>query len=111
MAAPNLKEIEWYIDQLEHTDIPDSGYVLLSALYTIRDHMTGQNLPIAQAYSLAPEPVPQQTLDRYGDSDFLRAISGKDADAAWGVMDELMETLRAVNPRVYATVMRKVGAL
>ncbi|WP_279280006.1 hypothetical protein [Pseudoflavonifractor sp. 524-17] len=39
------------------------------------------------------------TLDQYGDSDFLRAVSGKPPSKAWMVMDELMDTLRVVNPR------------
>ncbi len=54
------------------------------------------------------EPAP---LDRCGDSDFLRAVQGKDTASAWGVMDNLMDTLKVVNQRVYESVMRKIRAL
>lgn len=71
----------------------------------------------APAYSYAAPPVSTETLPRYsgadtvgdyGESDFLHAVQGKDPAAMWAVMDELMETLKMVNPRVYDGVMRKI---
>lgn len=44
-----------------------------------------------------------------GESDFILAINGLDSSAAWAVMDELMDTLQAINPRLYAGVMRKIN--
>ena len=38
-------------------------------------------------------------------------VDGKDPSAAWSVMDELMETLRVVNPRAYDSVLRKINRL
>lgn len=49
--------------------------------------------------------------DMYGDSDFLKAVFGKKASSAWTVMDELMDTLHVVNPKVYESVMRKIKEL
>ena len=40
-------------------------------------------------------------------SDFLQEASGKNAAQAWAVMDELTDTLRAVDKRVYGG-MRKL---
>ena len=70
---------------------------------------TQQELPVV-AYSDAGIPT-SETLGLYGDSDFLRAAAGKDPAAAWAVMDELMDTLRVVNPRAYDSVMRKLERL
>ena len=108
MATPNLKEIEWAISKLEGEETSKAGYILLAALYTCRNEMLGHpsQQPQIAAYSEAA-PV-SEVLDQYGDSDFLRAVSGADPAAAWGVMDELMETLQAVNRRVYDSVMRKL---
>lgn len=44
-------------------------------------------------------------------SEFTAAIAGKDMDEVIQIMDELMETLKAVNERAYADVMRKINAL
>lgn len=110
MATPNLKEIEWAISELEGEETSKAGYILLAALHICRDHMLGlSGQPQVAAYSEAA-PVEEQ-LDRYGDSDFLRAVDGLDPAAAWGVMDELMETLQVVNRRAYDGVMRKLERL
>lgn len=108
MSKPNLKEIEWAISELEGKESSENGYALLAALYTCRNELLGLSAPQPQiaAYSEAPAPV--ERLSRYGDSEFLTAVEGKDPGAAWGVMDELMDTLRAVNGRVYDSVMRQL---
>lgn len=109
MSAPNLKEIEWGISQLEDQESSEGRYTLLAALYTCRDHLLGAQ-PSASAYSHAAPPA-HMPLDQYGDSDFLRAVAGKDPAGAWTVMDELMETLRVVNARAYSSVLRKLDRL
>lgn len=44
-----------------------------------------------------------------GDSEFLEAVQGMNAQDAWLLMDELMETLKVVNPRLYSGVIRQLG--
>lgn len=56
-------------------------------------------------------PENSSVVGDYGDSDFLRAASGVDQHDAWAIMDDLMDTLHTVNPRVYEGVMRKIRAL
>lgn len=112
MPKPNIKEIEWAISELEGEESSERRYQLLAALYTCRNEMLGlaSAQPQLAAYSEAAAPE-RETLDRYGDSDFLQIVYGKEPQAAWSVMDELMETLRVVNPRAYDSVMRKLGRL
>lgn len=113
MPKPNLKEIEWAISELEQEESSFPVYAKLANLYTVRNEMLGTSAPLTAACSEAANlssPV-MEKLGLYGGSDFLRAIDGKDSASAWAVMDELMETLQAVNPRVYASVMRKVQNL
>ena len=63
-------------------------------------------------YSAAPaQDLTTAPVGDYGDSDFLRAIVGRDPERAWSVMDELMDSLKIVNERVYNSVMRKIGQL
>lgn len=108
MPTPNLKEIEWAISELEQQESSEARYTLLAALYTCRKELSGVNsVDFPVTYSAA-SPPPQKTVKQYGNSDFLQAVAGADPAAAWGVMDELMDTLRVVRPQVYESVMRKI---
>ena len=50
MSAPNLKEIEWAISELERQESTEGRYTLLAALYTCRDHMLGDTQQIGRAH-------------------------------------------------------------
>ena len=79
----------------------------LAAIYTVMDHLypTGT----LEGVSRDREPVAEnQKIGSYGESDFLRAIKGKDQYKMWQLMDELMQTLLVINPRLYDSVMRKI---
>lgn len=58
-----------------------------------------------------PEVYEARAIDSFGESDFLVAVAGKDSQKAWAIMDELMDTLQIANPKVYASVMRKIAAI
>ena len=68
----------------------------LAWLYIVRDHITGQQA--AQPTPLAVDPS----------SAFLQVVDGKDSHAVFAVMDDLMDTLSVVAPRVYASVLEKI---
>lgn len=115
-------EIRKEIARLEYEESSYHNYAMLADLYVIRKQMQedeqksrGTRL---HAYSGDPAPAVQaaasqaevpQTVGSYGDSDFLRAIEGKDPSKVWTIMDELMDTLAVVNERVYNSVMQKIG--
>lgn len=108
----DIKEIEWAISELEKSESSFSAYQKLASLYTIRDKLTGSAADAPAGYALAslvPAPQAQSTvLPACGDSEFLQTLSGKDAIAVCMVMDNLMESLRVINPRVYDSVLRKL---
>ena len=108
-------EIRKEIARLEYEESSYHNYAMLADLYTIRkqmqeDEQGGRSMRV-QAYSGNPAPAMQmeapQTVGSYGDSDFLRAVAGKDPSKVWPIIDELMDTLAVVNRRVYDSVMRK----
>ena len=107
------KEIDIEIARLEYGESSYPAYQKLANLYTIRNQMRQseqrQQEP-APTYSLAAAPEPAST-GRYGDSEFLRDIEGKDQEEVFHIMDDLMDTLQVANPRVYNGVMRKIRAL
>lgn len=92
-------EIKRWIARLETEESSWSNYEKLAVLYALRD----QHSPEPMMYSAAPAPV-----EVYGDSDFLRAVADVPQDKAWEIMDELMDSLKVVNERVYNSVMRKL---
>lgn len=85
--------------------------LLLAACYTIQQHLyPAESQDSGRGYSMAGSPA-SGTADGvgdFGDSEFLRAISGRDPAAMWRIMDDLMDTMRMINRRVYDGVMRKI---
>ena len=112
MSAPNLKELDWAIAELEGQESSENRYMLLAALYTCRNEMLGLSAPQPQiaAYSEAAAPAGEE-LGQYGDSEFLRAAAGKDPAKVWAIMDDLMDALQVVNRRAYDNVIRKLDKL
>lgn len=104
------RELALWISRLETEESSWPNYEKLAALYIIQDRNKAQ--PEAQAlpimYSAAASP---EMVGSYGDSDFLRAIDGKDPKKAWAIMDELLDTLKLVNKKVYDSVMRKLDSI
>lgn len=95
-------EIKRWIARLETEESSWSNYEKLAVLYALQNqHATKPNVPEPMMYSAAPAKV-------YGDSDFLRAVSDVPPDKAWEIIDELMDSLKIVNERVYNSVMQKL---
>lgn len=80
----------------------------LAAFYTIRKELFGEDkTPPQVMQSYAPAPA-TGTFERYGDSEFLDAIDGKPIESVMLVMDELMNSMQVLQPRIYDSVMRKI---
>lgn len=74
----------------------------LASYYTILDHLE-------PAHSFASEPTEQV---RYSSgSEFSDAIRGKDLKKVLSVMDDLMETVGVLSPRLYDATMRHLNNL
>lgn len=107
------KEIDIEIARLEYGESSYPAYAKLADLYTIRNQMNHkEHTEYDHEYSAAPAAVEYDPMvAQYGDSEFLISIAGKHPADMWGIMDDLMDTLRVANPRVYNGVMRKINAL
>ena len=101
-------ELKLWIARLETEESSWTNYERLAVLYTIRGQQSrDRERALPMAYSAAPAPV---SVETYGDSDFLRAVSKVSQKKVWEIMDELMDSLKIVNERVYNGVMRKLGS-
>lgn len=80
--------------------------IKLAAYYTILREMRpdAERLP-EQEYLYDPPP------EYESGTDFGQIIAGKDLHEVMAVVDEIMETLKVFNPRLYEAAMRKLATL
>ena len=86
-----------------------STCIKLAAFYAIRNELFGKNdrdYDREPMYSYAAPPT--ATISYGGESDFARTINGMDPAKVWPVMDELMDTVHTLMPRLYDGVMRRL---
>lgn len=78
----------------------------LASYYTILDHIVEGERAEPEAvreYSYKNEP-----MSYHSGTEFCSAVEEIGYDEAMAVVDELMTTLAVINPRLYASVMRKM---
>lgn len=108
----DMNEIETAIAELEANKTTFANCSKLATLYTVRDHMTGDDRAYdAAPYSRAAAPSVPERVNTYGNSEFLKAIDGKELSSIWPIIDELMQNLQIVNERVYYSVIAKINRL
>ena len=85
--------------------------IKLAAFYTIRREMFGEEKEAGPlpGYSYASEPSTADLLiHNDSDSEFARTIDGRRQDEIWPLMDEMMDTIHAIHPRLYNAVMDRL---
>ena len=97
------RELLAAIDELEASPATYQNAEKLATFYSLYDHLYVEKEPMSRI-----ESVREVTIYRYGDSEFLEAISDKNPEDIWMVMDELMSTLQALNPRLYQATMDRI---
>lgn len=101
----DLKEA---IAECQGTRHPDANTcVKLAAYYTIMDHMKEKDMDRMESYSYAASSD-ADIIGYDSDTEFAEAIHGRSIEEILPVIDELMTTLRVVNPRLYNGVMRRL---
>ena len=69
------------------------------------DHFVDAN----KMYSFAAAPVDTaETIQYDSGTDFSQAIDGRDPAEVWPIIDEMMEAVYTLMPRLYDSVMRKL---
>lgn len=101
------RDLREAIDECQRVRDPNANTAIkLAAFLTIQRELYGE-----PQYSQAPDKPIQYSGDKvgnYGDSEFLQTIKGKDPSEVWPIIDELMDTMKMINERVYNAVMRKL---
>lgn len=90
-----------------------STCIKLAAFYTIRRELFGEEkdaerLSPAPAYSYAMQTESEPMIINDSDSEFARMIDGRPQEEIWPLMDEMMDTIHAIHPRLYSAVMDRL---
>ena len=113
------KEIEQAIKECMRDPITGNKRSVLADLIIIQDYLFGettqeqevqQPMPM-QSYSAPPIEQVETYIETNGDSEFLRAVYGRKADKVWKLIDELVEAVKILHPRMYTTFIDKVQDL
>lgn len=90
-------ELESAIADYESAPNNYSNCEKLATFYTLYDHMYGA------------EPKGEEVVAYRGKSEFADAVVGKAPQHAWAVMDELMDALSVLNPKLYRGALDKLA--
>ena len=88
-----------------------STCIKLASFYTIRRELFGEEKEAAPlpGYSFAADPAQEEPVIRNdSESDFARLIDGRPQKEIWPLMDEMMDTIHAIHPRLYTAVMDRL---
>lgn len=77
--------------------------IKLAAFFTIKNELfpKRKELPELPTYSLDPAPISDSIVNYDSGSEFSKVINGRRSADVWAVVDELMDVLNAINPKLY----------
>lgn len=90
------------IDDLESMINTYQDCEKLATFYMLYDHLYGDKKPQV-------ETTREVMIGKYGESDFLQAVEGKSAEVVWQILDELMDSVQAFQPRLYNAVLQQLA--
>ena len=93
------------IDELEDAPPTFQNCQKMAVFYTLLNSVYGKQ-HTEQSFA---EKKPEEVIKRYGDSEFLQAIEGKNPVDVWQIVDETMETLEVLQPKLYDAVIRQLS--
>lgn len=77
----------------------------LASYYTILDHLGDEKTEdTTPKYSFAAPPL----NIKYSDSEYSQMVKDKGIEVVFPIMDDLMNTLSVVNPKLYRSVLRRI---
>ena len=113
------KEVAQAIEECLREPVTGNKRAVLADLIIIQDYLFGE----PTRTQVAPQPQPMRSysappieqvetyIETTGDSEFLKAVDGRKADKAWKLIDELVEAVKILHPRMYTTFIDKVQDL
>ena len=82
--------------------------MMLASFLTIKDHLYPQEDVPKYSYDSEPRMVSAEKIGYISESEFGRAVNGKDVEDIMVLMDEVMRVVQVINPRLYASIMERI---
>lgn len=104
------RELLAAINKFEEDPVTLSDCEKLAVYYTLYDHLFG-GARYEEKYSTSPRAARTETnvvVLPISGSEFLNVVEGKEAQKVWEILDELVGTLKIINPRLYEGVIRRL---
>lgn len=114
------KEVAQAIEQCMQEPVTGNKRSVLADLIIIQDYLFGEptraqevpQIPTPmQSYSAPPMEQVEIYVETNGDSEFLKAVNGRKAERVWPLINELVEAVKILHPRMYTTFIDKVQDL
>ena len=101
------KDLTDAIRECESEPITPNKVSKLADFYIIYEHLFGQ--PVDTAYSYAPQA--EKVIYTDGGNELLQAVNGKDTEKVMAIIDELMEAVKILQPRMYDGVICRLSEI
>ena len=98
------KELMEAIKECESEPITPAKVSKLADFYIIHEHLFG--MPMENGYSYASNV--EKVLQTNGGTEFLQAVDGKNSEKVMAIIDELLEAVKLLQPRMYDSVLRRL---
>lgn len=95
------------IDQLKAGKHSIQNCEKLAAVYIVLDHLYGEKPIMNVEYS--NDSRIESEIGLYGESKFLKTVAGKSAESVWILIDELVDALAVLNPRLVNSFFEKLN--
>ena len=113
------KEITQAIEECLREPVTGQKRSVLADLIIIQDYLFGEPMKAQevqhpqpmQSYSAPHVEQVEKYIEAKGDSEFLRAVDGRKAENVWKLIDELVEAVKILQPRMYTTFIDKLQDL
>ena len=85
--------------------------IKLAAFYTILNNMFDEDQPVITGYSMAGETSQAEQVGYDSGSEFSNCILNANVNDVLAIIDELMDVIHAVAPRLYNATIEKLNML
>ena len=76
----------------------------LATFYTIYDHVHAE-----PKEEIKTVQIEQEIVSHNGDTEFANLVDGMNAEKAWTVIDELVEAVKILHPKLYRSLIDKMA--
>lgn len=101
------KDLISSIDECLTEPITGSKRSVLADLIIIHNYLFGEPIEDNRGYSYENR-VEKSIIQTNSDTEFLQLVNGKDINSVLDVMQELMDAVKILQPRMYDSVLTKI---